>query len=1162
MPGMVVFGRRWGIASDDLVLPGAFELFLRIVWWIGTLILYTLHKGSFDCHGGGVLHSYLVVLLVVLALIILSLCAIVYVSAQGTITNPGPRRSIPVLVYVRAMLYLPEVVWACLGAIWVSDDSQGCDPAMVGAVIAAVLPAPEPLGVRDMESSEGSQFLSTARSVAAKDTDLVPSDIAAGLALLHQEQDKIDHHRDADDVLEVDLEVELEKAAHCMQFAAAAYGWPMYIYSNPLTGLCKLSGDCCRSQVAEYDLVGGDHLGCHFSSVLLSTGLGYRDFIYVSFHNQIYEIPFFVALDHKREAILVAVRGTLSLKDVLTDLSADCENLPVDGVFGTTYAHKGISQAARYIYRKLVNDGILNQAFSIAPEYKLVITGHSLGAGTASLLAILLRNSFPTLQCYAFSPPGGLVSKALADYSKDFVVSVVLGKDLVPRLSIPNMEDLKRRILKIVSNCNKPKYRILLLGCWYEVFGGEPDDMPTELDQRLEEELSQPLLGEESLMVRHASSSYQSLASDDSPGHAATHLPLFLPGRVRYRAEWSSSDTSFRSILNQPPDAGRPHARHRAPRPAQPHHRAALLPVPMPGMVVFGRRWGIASDDLVLPGAFELFLRIVWYGSFDCHGGGVLHSYLVVLLVVLALIILSLCAIVYVSAQGTITNPGPRRSIPVLVYVRAMLYLPEVVWACLGAIWVSDDSQGCDPAMVGAVIAAVLPAPEPLGVRDMESSEGSQFLSTARSVAAKDTDLVPSDIAAGLALLHQEQDKIDHHRDADDVLEVDLEVELEKAAHCMQFAAAAYGWPMYIYSNPLTGLCKLSGDCCRSQVAEYDLVGGDHLGCHFSSVLLSTGLGYRDFIYVSFHNQIYEIPFFVALDHKREAILVAVRGTLSLKDVLTDLSADCENLPVDGVFGTTYAHKGISQAARYIYRKLVNDGILNQAFSIAPEYKLVITGHSLGAGTASLLAILLRNSFPTLQCYAFSPPGGLVSKALADYSKDFVVSVVLGKDLVPRLSIPNMEDLKRRILKIVSNCNKPKYRILLLGCWYEVFGGEPDDMPTELDQRLEEELSQPLLGEESLMVRHASSSYQSLASDDSPGHAATHLPLFLPGRVRYRAEWSSSDTSFRSILISPRMLADHMPDIVLHALRSLTTERPFSLCPSSSSLGNNHPNVI
>lgn len=40
-----------------------------------------------------------------------------------------------------------------------------------------------------------------------------------------------------------DLEVELEKATHWMQFAAAAYGWPLYIYSNLFTGPCKLSGD-------------------------------------------------------------------------------------------------------------------------------------------------------------------------------------------------------------------------------------------------------------------------------------------------------------------------------------------------------------------------------------------------------------------------------------------------------------------------------------------------------------------------------------------------------------------------------------------------------------------------------------------------------------------------------------------------------------------------------------------------------------------------------------------------------------------------------------------------------------------------------------------------------------------------------------------------------
>lgn len=53
--------------------------------------------------------------------------------------NPGPRRSMPALVYFRAILYIPEFIWACLGAVWVNDDSGGCDPAAVGAVIGAVI---------------------------------------------------------------------------------------------------------------------------------------------------------------------------------------------------------------------------------------------------------------------------------------------------------------------------------------------------------------------------------------------------------------------------------------------------------------------------------------------------------------------------------------------------------------------------------------------------------------------------------------------------------------------------------------------------------------------------------------------------------------------------------------------------------------------------------------------------------------------------------------------------------------------------------------------------------------------------------------------------------------------------------------------------------------
>ncbi|XP_067912708.1 diacylglycerol lipase-beta isoform X2 [Heterodontus francisci] len=607
-----------------------------------------------------------------------------------------------------------------------------------------------------------------------------------------------------------------------------------------------------------------------------------------------------------------------------------------------------------------------------------------------------------------------------------------------------------------------------------------------------------------------------------------------------------------------------------------------------------------------------------------------------VLIILLAAIILILSVIVYISMQGTIASPGPRRYMPALIYIRTTLYLPELVWAILGAVWVSDASLGCAPSIVSTVIIAVILSWiflfftmvavliffDPLGkpkrlsfvtstTHNLQSSESVQLLYTARSVAARvweyrlkllcccitgdadnraaftnigelfstffmDTDLVPGDIAAGLSLLHQEQDRREQSRDLEEVACTDrrpesvaeeLDIELENAAHYMQFAVAAYGWPLYIFSHPLTGLCRLSHDCmcCRNQVPELDIVGGDHVNCQVATMLQTTGLQYRDFIHISLHNKIYEIPFYVALDHKKEAVVVAVRGTLSLEDALTDLCAERETLNVDGVTGECLAHKGINQAASYIHKKLIDDGILKQAFTVVPEYKLIITGHSLGAGAAAILAIMLHRSFPDLRCYAFSPPGGLLSKPLADYSTRFTISVVLGKDLIPRLSLRNIEDLKRRVLRIVAQCNRPKYQILLRGCWYEIFGGDPDNFPSELDNRQQAQLTQPLLAEQNLMGQR-SASYTSIPDESPLSSPFQGSHLFLPGKViyiveessvgsfcfsqvKYHAAWCDA-SSFSNILISPKMIMDHMPDLVFKVLQELTQEAPFILCPT------------
>ena len=42
-------------------------------------------------------------------------------------------------------------------------------------------------------------------------------------------------------------------------------------------------------------------------------------------------------------------------------------------------------------------------------EFQLLVLGHSLGAGTATLLSFMLRDRYPNIRCFAYGPPGGLL---------------------------------------------------------------------------------------------------------------------------------------------------------------------------------------------------------------------------------------------------------------------------------------------------------------------------------------------------------------------------------------------------------------------------------------------------------------------------------------------------------------------------------------------------------------------------------------------------------------------------------------------------------------------------------------------------------------------------------------------------------------------------------
>ncbi|XP_077144058.1 diacylglycerol lipase-alpha [Ranitomeya variabilis] len=438
----------------------------------------------------------------------------------------------------------------------------------------------------------------------------------------------------------------------------------------------------------------------------------------------------------------------------------------------------------------------------------------------------------------------------------------------------------------------------------------------------------------------------------------------------------------------------------------------------------------------------------------------------------------------------------------------------------------------------------------------------------------RDLDIVPSDIIAGLVLLRQRQRA---KRNAvldeanNDILAflsgmpvtrktkyLDLKNTQEmqrykEVCYYMLFALAAYGWPMYLIRKPTCGICRLAGacsSCCcpcstRPRFAPGVTIEEDNCcGCNAIAIkrhFLDENMNMVDIVYTSCHDAVYETPFFVAVDHEKKKVVISIRGTLSPKDALTDLTGDAERLPVEGHHGTWLGHKGMVLSAEYIKKKLEQEMVLSQAFGRdlgrgTKHYGLIVVGHSLGAGTAAILSFLLRPQYPSLKCFAYSPPGGLLSEDAMEYSKEFVTSVVLGKDLVPRIGLSQLEGFRRHLLDVLQRSNKPKWRIILGGTRCIPKSELPDDC---------EGITVP----SNRLWTHPSDLTIALSAS---------TPLYPPGRIihvvhnhpaeqccfwdqeepTYFAIWGDNK-AFEEVIISPAMLHEHLPHVVMEGLNKV-----------------------
>lgn len=139
----------------------------------------------------------------------------------------------------------------------------------------------------------------------------------------------------------------VNEASHYVRYAVACYSWPYYLYMNSIKGVNDLHCSasmlaccccCCKQEESEateetrnvaeaeveaavataativHGLVHGDPSRNHMRAFKILASIDECDVVYANFNNDLFFVPFCILVDHTKKTVVIAIRGTLSMR--------------------------------------------------------------------------------------------------------------------------------------------------------------------------------------------------------------------------------------------------------------------------------------------------------------------------------------------------------------------------------------------------------------------------------------------------------------------------------------------------------------------------------------------------------------------------------------------------------------------------------------------------------------------------------------------------------------------------------------------------------------------------------------------------------------------------------------------------------------------------------